>query len=586
MIIDGEKWACEACVRGHRVSNCQHADRPLQHINKKGRPVSQCPHCRGLRKSRAAHVRCDCGDKPHAPARPSPVPRTDVASNGGMACPCPHGGQCACALTKEAALGTVPEMASAGRMSAASPRPRPRPRLSTARSEASLIVFGHGQARPAHKRAHSVQKRGAPYRIPPRHHSAVHPDLIRRAMASPTPDPGDLSSLASPVHDAFGAGLHDVRLVHSEHGSPHLSSVSPELGHSHGHSHHHHHHHGHGHGHGHVRAPLPPLDLSFANMSPSGPSRASYDMHGWTPNSVDPYFCATPDSDQPLYSAGLEPPDWAAYDLPLHGAPSWAAAATPPPSDARSPYGGAFDFSPVVHAGYASSVSASDHDDFAGFAIPSPLHPPSLVFNHYGSDASDTCDSESYRLSSASSLHGVPQISLLASNQLDGMSSEEFLAAPVAAPAASSSSYGPAGADGGDDAPGASASAGTTGTGTGTTGTATTAAAATATAAFVPTSFPHSEAPKLSPTSSGPTSAPTSAPMAVPPLLHKRYSLPQAASPPLHKRYSLPHHHSTAEAAIAAASWPSSPLEGPPVRHNSSPVGFGLDEHNGTALWV
>jgi hypothetical protein len=24
MLIDGEKWACEACVRGHRVSNCQH----------------------------------------------------------------------------------------------------------------------------------------------------------------------------------------------------------------------------------------------------------------------------------------------------------------------------------------------------------------------------------------------------------------------------------------------------------------------------------------------------------------------------------------------------------------------------------
>lgn len=37
MLIKGEKWACEACVRGHRVSNCQHADRPLQHINKKVR---------------------------------------------------------------------------------------------------------------------------------------------------------------------------------------------------------------------------------------------------------------------------------------------------------------------------------------------------------------------------------------------------------------------------------------------------------------------------------------------------------------------------------------------------------------------
>jgi hypothetical protein len=29
MIIDGEKWACEACVRGHRVSNCQHSGMSL-----------------------------------------------------------------------------------------------------------------------------------------------------------------------------------------------------------------------------------------------------------------------------------------------------------------------------------------------------------------------------------------------------------------------------------------------------------------------------------------------------------------------------------------------------------------------------
>ena len=43
-------------------------DRVLTHINKKGRPVSQCPHCRGLRKSRAAHTKCECGDKPHVKA--------------------------------------------------------------------------------------------------------------------------------------------------------------------------------------------------------------------------------------------------------------------------------------------------------------------------------------------------------------------------------------------------------------------------------------------------------------------------------------------------------------------------------------
>src|SRR4051812_25466800 len=42
------------------------SDRKLLHVNKKGRPVSQCPHCRSLRKSRSQHVKCECHDKSHA----------------------------------------------------------------------------------------------------------------------------------------------------------------------------------------------------------------------------------------------------------------------------------------------------------------------------------------------------------------------------------------------------------------------------------------------------------------------------------------------------------------------------------------
>ncbi|RAH69248.1 putative Cu-dependent DNA-binding protein, partial [Aspergillus aculeatinus CBS 121060] len=45
MLIDGEKWACEACVRGHRVTTCKHHDRPLIHINRKGRPFATCSVC-------------------------------------------------------------------------------------------------------------------------------------------------------------------------------------------------------------------------------------------------------------------------------------------------------------------------------------------------------------------------------------------------------------------------------------------------------------------------------------------------------------------------------------------------------------
>ncbi|GKZ73799.1 hypothetical protein AnigIFM60653_001637 [Aspergillus niger] len=45
MLIDGEKWACEACVRGHRVTTCKHNDRPLIRINRKGRPFATCSIC-------------------------------------------------------------------------------------------------------------------------------------------------------------------------------------------------------------------------------------------------------------------------------------------------------------------------------------------------------------------------------------------------------------------------------------------------------------------------------------------------------------------------------------------------------------
>ncbi|KAL1963425.1 hypothetical protein VTN77DRAFT_8326 [Rasamsonia byssochlamydoides] len=63
MLIDGEKWACEACVRGHRVSSCRHHDRPLIRINKKGRPFSVCRLCRGPCKDREEHSKLNSRDK-------------------------------------------------------------------------------------------------------------------------------------------------------------------------------------------------------------------------------------------------------------------------------------------------------------------------------------------------------------------------------------------------------------------------------------------------------------------------------------------------------------------------------------------
>lgn len=50
----------ETCIKGHRSSTCRHTDRALYEIKKKGRPVTQCEHCRELRKTRQVHVKCIC----------------------------------------------------------------------------------------------------------------------------------------------------------------------------------------------------------------------------------------------------------------------------------------------------------------------------------------------------------------------------------------------------------------------------------------------------------------------------------------------------------------------------------------------
>ncbi|KAI0357893.1 hypothetical protein OH77DRAFT_1312084 [Trametes cingulata] len=64
MVFVGEKkYACETCIKGHRSSSCKHTDRPLFEIKKKGRPVTQCEHCRELRKTRQIHVKCVCENK-------------------------------------------------------------------------------------------------------------------------------------------------------------------------------------------------------------------------------------------------------------------------------------------------------------------------------------------------------------------------------------------------------------------------------------------------------------------------------------------------------------------------------------------
>jgi hypothetical protein len=63
--------ASESCIKGHRSSGCKHNDRPLFEVKRKGRPITQCEHCRELRKTKQVHVKCMCEGTPNAEASPA-----------------------------------------------------------------------------------------------------------------------------------------------------------------------------------------------------------------------------------------------------------------------------------------------------------------------------------------------------------------------------------------------------------------------------------------------------------------------------------------------------------------------------------
>ncbi|EPS45224.1 hypothetical protein H072_779 [Dactylellina haptotyla CBS 200.50] len=70
-IINGVKFACEPCMRGHRSSKCTHTDRILIKVRKPGRPLSSCPHEAGSCSCEVASVaipkissNCPCGTPP------------------------------------------------------------------------------------------------------------------------------------------------------------------------------------------------------------------------------------------------------------------------------------------------------------------------------------------------------------------------------------------------------------------------------------------------------------------------------------------------------------------------------------------
>lgn len=85
VLIDGVKYACDTCIRGHRVTSCKHTDKPLTRIKPIGRPASQCQHCREARNSAAVHANCSCGARDRGGSHTNGCPCYDPSQK----CSCP-----------------------------------------------------------------------------------------------------------------------------------------------------------------------------------------------------------------------------------------------------------------------------------------------------------------------------------------------------------------------------------------------------------------------------------------------------------------------------------------------------------------
>ncbi|EED23311.1 Copper fist DNA binding domain protein [Talaromyces stipitatus ATCC 10500] len=406
MLIDGEKWACEACVRGHRVSSCHHSDRTLIHVNKKGRPVSQCPHCRGLRKSRTTHAKCDCGDKKKDHHGTDGI--LAGGENGEVKCRCMHGQRCSCALKKDH-LDPVPETGLPPLPHSAAVDLR-KPRLTSTKSESTLTIFRDGHHKPAHKHNDMAHKCGMPYTIPRSH--TIH-GTSELAQRSADHLPLALNNGAVDTsYFSYGAEFESLpsrRRVKSEHGSPEVVAIPvPDQSNS----------------------QVPPLDLTSLSSIDAGiraESLNQFMMPEPFPEQFQDGLFASPDAEWPTSAGAFSAPpvDWSSFPLPSAGVST---------SVSQAPSYASFDLNNVSNPSYpgltgSSSGDASEVDDFG----PKPSLGHDIYDLHSLSDGSDV---DQYRISSASSFAGLPQARLLSSHNLESIDIDEYLRSANASTAA------------------------------------------------------------------------------------------------------------------------------------------------------
>jgi len=306
-----------------------------------------------------------------------------------------------------------------------------------------LTIFRDGHHKPAHKHNDMAHKCGLPYTIP-RSHTIHHPsDMPRRSvdhvpltqsafvqepLGLMDPQSREISQQSSP-DSAPAAGADDVNTSTSLDQSFLYQSTAPSLppsamdknptdGVSDP-----------------TSAPTntdkfpleqiitsvpPPLDVSTYSTFPTTSSDSPIPCMPFQDQYQENYF-ASPDSEMPLGSAGMGAPsvDWSSFplysDVPASTStqtPSYASfdynsypSGLPPPSSSGD-ISEADEFGPLPGLGHTGSHSNDHHD----------LH-----------SVSEASDMDHLRVSSASSLVGLPQTQLLSSNDLESINIDDFL---------------------------------------------------------------------------------------------------------------------------------------------------------------
>ncbi|KAK5995207.1 hypothetical protein PT974_03605 [Cladobotryum mycophilum] len=254
-----------------------------------------------MRKSRAAHIKCDCGEKTSKCAHLQPtveghrgeleatnillMPSAKFPNHASFTetCCCNHGGRCTCAGKKDSPLGTVPESDSddaRNQAGVAAPKlPVRRRRAATVHSSdpGGLSFDQHGHHKPSSKHNRAAQKCG-PYQL----------NRVNSAnSAGSFGTSSDNLLFGTRIDTSRGCGTREQRQVKSETASPLMSSSSfSQLS----------------------NANLPPLDLSQLDYPSYNPN---FDLFNSNTNALPS------DSDAPLFSAGLSTRsvDWSCYDL-------------------------------------------------------------------------------------------------------------------------------------------------------------------------------------------------------------------------------------------------------------------------------